>query len=393
MPHPDYRAVIIAYLSFILLGLSFAVIGVLWSPHIQTGFGQPLNALGALLLTTTLGYFTGSSVSGRLFARYSVGVILAVMLFITAAGFFGYVIAPAWEVMVLFGLVVGFGPGVLDGGMNIYFAAHYDARLMNWLHASFGIGTFLSPQLVNSLVLTMGLEWRAVYGVIVVLFVGVALVFLVTRKRWLPVRPASGEYTAAPLSQTLRLGIVWLGILTFMGYAGAEAGAGVWAAPLFQSRGLDAVIANNQVTAYWLSFTAGRIIFGAVVTWFRTENLIRGCLTGTAAGAILLAWNPFSGADLAGIMLFGFMLAPVFAVLVTATQQRLGPIHAPNAIGFQVAAASMGAGLLPAVAGQLAAWSGLEIIPLFLLTMALAMLALYQLSLTALFAMAKKKHD
>ena len=50
---------------------------------------------------------------------------------------------PTWPVLVLCGLLVGTGGGILDGGMNIYFAANHGPRLMNWLHASFGIGATL----------------------------------------------------------------------------------------------------------------------------------------------------------------------------------------------------------------------------------------------------------
>ncbi|MCU0513509.1 MAG: MFS transporter [Anaerolineae bacterium] len=391
MARPDYSAVIMAYISFIILGVPGAVIGVLWLPHIQTEFNQPLEALGLLLLTVTAGYFAGSSFSGRLFARYSVGVMLAVSMLIAAVGFAGYLLAPSWEVVVLWGLVTGFGTGVLDGGMNIYFAAHFNARLMNWLHASFGVGSLLAPQLVNQLVLAQGQDWRRVYLVLLVLYAGMALIFFVTRARWRPVHPEAVDRPVASLRQTLRLPLVLVGVVIFAAYAGAEAGAGVWGAPLFQSRGIETAVANNFITAYWLSFTLGRIIVGTFVTAFVPRHLIRACMVGAAIGTGLLVLHPFPGADLAGLVLFGFTLSPVFAVLVTATQERLGAVYAPNAIGLQVAAASLGAGGLPSFAGQLSGWFGLEVIPVFLLALVLIMLIGYQLSLAPLFDLKKQK--
>jgi fucose permease len=393
MQRADYRVVLIAYISFVVLGISGSIMGVLWSPHIQEGFGQPLSALGSLLIVAPAAYFVGSLISGRLFASYPVGVMLAAGMFICTAGFAGYVLAPTWEIMVAFGILTGFGGGVLDGGMNIYFAAHFNARLMNWLHASFGMGALIAPQLVNILVLGMGQNWRVIFMLLIVLYSAIGLVYLATRQLWLPVHQATDDRTHTPFRETASLGIVWLGVFIFVGYAGAEAGAGTWAAPLFVSRGIDAVVANNQVTAYWTSFTIARIVFGLIATMFRTENIIRASLAGVIFGAALMWLHPFPGADLIGIIIFGFLLAPLFAITVTAAQERLGPTHAPNAIGFMVAAASLGAGMLPAVAGKLSEVGGLEVIPVFLVIMSVGMLVLYQLSLLPMFAVTKKKHD
>jgi hypothetical protein len=35
-------------------------------------------------------------------------------------------------------LITGFGNGTIDAGLNNYVSSYYNARQMNWLHASFG---------------------------------------------------------------------------------------------------------------------------------------------------------------------------------------------------------------------------------------------------------------
>jgi fucose permease len=92
----------------------------------------------------------------------------------------------------------------------------------------------------------------------------------------------------------------------------------------------------------------------------------------------LLGWKSLGGASFLGLALFGFSLAPIFALMITGTQERLGPVHAPNAIGFQVAAAAAGVGILPGLAGVLATNVGLEIIPWFLLAVTVLMIILYE---------------
>jgi fucose permease len=79
-----------------------------------------------------------------------------------------------------------------------------------------------------------------------------------------------------------------------------------------------------------------------------------------------------------GLALIGFSLAPLFPLLISHTPKRLGAAHAPNAIGFQVAAAGLGLSLVPGLAGVLAESLGLEIIGPFLLLASIATFLLHE---------------
>jgi fucose permease len=74
----------------------------------------------------------------------------------------------------------------------------------------------------------------------------------------------------------------------------------------------------------------------------------------------------------------GLLLAPIFPLLIAETPSRVGPRHAAHAIGFQVAAATLGAGILPALAGRLARETSLEAIGPFLLGTTLLLLVLHE---------------
>jgi fucose permease len=378
--HVDYTVVLIAYFSFIVLGMPGALLGIVWSPHIRDTFALDLDAVATLYLAFSAGYFVASFISGSLFSRLNIGLLLAGGGALGALAFAGYALAPAWSVIVLLGLVSGFGAGILDGGMNIYFAAHFDSRLMNWLHASFGIGSTLAPFLIAP-VLSGGGSWRSGYWLVAGLYLLVAALFLVTRARWLPLT-ANADQTAAGVSaaSTLRLPVVWLGIAIFALFAGLEAATGQWSKSVFfESRGIAETVASNWVAFYWLSFTIGRIVFGFVVRQVEARHLLRLCMAGAVAGMALFAWNPFPTSGVLAVSLFGFMFGPIFALLVTATQERLGSAHAANAIGFQVAAATVGIGVLPGVLGMAGVALGLESIPVALLALVAGMAALYGL--------------
>lgn len=378
----DYTVVLIAYVSFIVLGMPGGLIGVLWSPHIRDEFALGLDAVATLLLTFAIGYFVASFISGRLFSRYQIGMLLVGSCVLSALSFFGYAVAPIWEVMVALGFVAGFGAGILDGGMNIYFAAHYDSRLMNWLHACFGIGSTVAPFIINAVLAANG-SWRTGYWMVGGLYLLAGALFLVTRSRWLALNhyaedAASQSHT--PVAATLRLPIVWIGIGLFALFAGLEAGTGQWSKSIFfDAREIPEAVASNWVAIYWLSFTIGRIVFGFVVQRVAADVLIRLCSVGSIAGMALFTWNPFPESGLWGVSLFGFMFGPIFAMLVTATQDKMGIVHGPNAIGFQVAAATLGFGVLPGLLGFAGVAFGIETITVALLALAISMAVLYEL--------------
>jgi fucose permease len=376
----DYQVILLAYLSFATMAIPGAMLGPLWSPYMRESFNQDIGALGALLLSIPVGYFFGSGLSGNLFARYPIGPLLSATMFLGAAAYGGFALAPAWAVVVPLGLLVGLGSGILDGGMNIYLAAYYDARWINWLHACFGIGSLLGPQVVNILVVNGGADWRLAYVLVAGVYVFLGLAFFLTRALWKPVSHTgeaaeSGNHTI-PYGATLSLLPVWLGIVIFAAYSGVENTAGTWASAYFQNEGLSIRTANDWVTAYWTTFTIGRIVFGFFVTRFQTSSVIQTCLLGALAGVALLGLTEGAIATF-GLALLGFMLAPIFALLISSTQAKLGA-HAPNAIGFQVAAAGVGFGAMPALTGWLIEANGEQVLPVVLAGFIVLMLGLYQ---------------
>jgi fucose permease len=283
---------------------------------------------------------------------------------LTAGALLGIATAPSWTAIVLFAGLLGAANAVQDAGMNIVFAARFNARLMNWLHASFGLGALLAPLLATWL-LQAGIDWRFAYFGVVGLYLLVVLLFFLTIDRWTITRSreAAAAVRDSSLLRTLRLPFVWVGIGLFFIMAGLEAATGQWAPSLLsEGRGIDAVTAGYWTTAYWASFTIGRIFFGAVDFQLSAQALVRAMATLGIGGALLLWWSPADIFDLVALIIIGFALAPMFAVLVTHTQKTLGDRHGSNAIGIQMAAASLGVGTIPWVAGVAANAAGLDAI-------------------------------
>jgi predicted MFS family arabinose efflux permease len=80
------------------------------------------------------------------------------------------------------------------------------------------------------------------------------------------------------------------------------------------------------------------------------------------------------------MVVFGFSISPLWAMLMLHTQRQLGPDHAPHAIGFQMAAASIGFGLVPGAAGVMAQHHGLESVPKLVVGLTAMMLVFWEIS-------------
>jgi fucose permease len=136
--------------------------------------------------------------------------------------------------------------------------------------------------------------------------------------------------------------------------------------------------AGTWVSLYWGSFTTGRILSGVVVGFASVPYLLRYCISAIALGAILLWLAPTNEVGLLGLAGMGFAAAPVFPLLIATTPGRLGALHTANGVGLQIAAAMLGAALLPALLGILAHRLGLEVIGPGLFVVALLLLTLYE---------------
>jgi fucose permease len=375
--------VAIAFAAFVSLGLPDAILGVAW-PSIRQTFGLSLSRLGEVLATSMVGYLLSSALSGSIVRRAGVGRLLLGSSVLVTLSLAIYASAPAWWVMVACGLLGGLGAGAIDAGINAYAADRFPPRLVTWLHACYGVGATLGP-LAMTAVLTGGLEWRWGYGLVGAVLALMSILFLVTRRLWTagPSESSGGEEPAtATAGQTLRLPLAWVHIALFFLYTGLEVTAGQWLYSLLtESRGIAPALAGVSVGLYWGGLTAGRVVFGIAANRFRRGALLRFATVSAPVAALALWWGPAPGITVAAATLLGFVLAPIYPLLISATPGRLGREYAAHAIGFQVSAAYLGAAALAGAAGIFAKAYGLEVLGPFLVGASLCLLLLHEVAL------------
>ena len=380
MPRTTLLA-LLAFLAFISLGLPDGLLGVSW-PSIRSGFGVPLDALGILVAFQTAGYLTSSSLSGRILRVLPIGSVLAVSTLAAALALLGFAMTASWSLLLAFGFVAGLAGGAIDAGLNAYGARHFSARILNWLHAFFGLGTTLGPLIVTA-VLTSGNVWRWSYVIVGSAQLLLALTFFVTRRRWAEVVTGDDTPTRPPMAarsrDTLRQPIVWLAMLTFFVYTGAEFVVAQWSFTLLTlHRGEPVATGGLLVSLYWGSLMVGRVLFGIVADRVPLVRTLSACLVASVVGALLFWLEPTRTLSFVGLMLIGAAFAPVFASLIILTPRWVGNAHADNAIGFQIAAAGLGGAALTASVGVVANAVGLETIGVSIVVLTLGLLLLYQ---------------
>lgn len=357
--------------------------GVAW-PSIREDFSLRLDSVGAFFFAATTGNMLSSFFSGKIIARLGVGGTLAASCVLTASALLGYTLAPSWWLMVALAVAAGLGAGAIDAGINTYVASHFGEGLMQWLHASFGFGVTLGP-----IIMTAGLtafnSWRLGYQVVGIAQLLLATSFLLTMRMWrdngVPdsleqQRPLSDYHT--PFRETLQRPVVWLNLLLFFLYTGAEYSFGSWTYSLLTlSRDVPVEVAGLWAGSYWATFTIGRVMAGLLTHRFGMANLLKAGFLLALGGSILLWWNPFPQASIIAVSVIGFAIAPIFPGLVSGTSARVGEHHAANTIGMQIAAAGFGGAVVPSLAGVLAQNFSLEAIPVYLVGVFVLLTGLY----------------
>ena len=383
---------VICYIGFISLGLPDTLIGVAW-PSVRETFQLRQSDIAWIFAGSGCSYFISSFFAGRLLKLTNVGMLLAASSGLVALSGFDYALARAWPFFAAGSLLHGLGSGAIDSGLNHYVASHFSARQMNWLHACYSVGAMLGPLLMTAMIASAG-SWRWGYMIVAITLLLLAALFLSTQSHWADNANAGSGDQAAPqlpseepavtAGSALRQPLVWLLIFLFFVYTGLEVAIGQWSyTVLTETRGIEPKTAGFSVTIYWASILFGRIVFGFIVDRIGIDRILRLSTVTALAGTALFAWNPAPAAIPVSLALAGIGLAVIYPCLMTRTPQRLGKQTAAHAIGFQVAAAMLGAAALPSGTGFIPQYAGLPAVAIAILAAALVLFFLHEALLSS----------
>ena len=368
------------------------MLGVAW-PVLRHDFGQPLAGLGELLLASVAGYLTVTALAGSALRRTGTATILIGSAIVAAIATAGFTAARWWPVLVLASVLLGAAGGGLDAGLNTAIAVTGRTRLMNLIHAAFGVGAAIGPLLVTAALATTT-SWRGGYGVLFLLEVCLLGVWISLRSRF-PALPCQHEPRQheprqhapdqygpdqhgpdqhgpdkhepddpGPQRRAARhpahATLIVLSLAAFFCYAGVEIGTASWSASFLRGPDqLTPTLAGLAVFGYWAGLAAGRLLAAALGSRVSARTAAIAGTIGTVVGAAGVWANPGPAVAVAALVITGLSLGPIFPALMNLTPGRLGSRTAVHAVGWQLAAGGIGGATLSALIGVVLQQTGL----------------------------------
>ncbi len=369
---------IVIYIVFISLGLPDSVFGVAWPVlHKELGIAESF----ASVYSIVVGLCTSgvSVIAGKVLRKFGTGRVTLVSVLLTVIGLFGMSLAPNIVVMMGFAVILGYGAGVIDTGLNNFISLHYKAQHMNWLHCFWGVGVTLSP-LIMAHFLKEGSSWRFGYRAIGALQAAILLIVICSLPLWKRVEDSpSGEREETAKSEKTVIEIikgkgVIPSILSLSFYCAMEFLIGTWGASyLVHIFSLSPSDASKAVSLYFGGIMLGRFVSGFLAMKLSDITLIR-LGTGISILGIILLMLPLGKVSIFGLLLIGTGFGPIFPSTLHAVPSRFGKEYSADIIGFHMFGAYGIGFAIQLVFAYIATSTSFYITPFVLIGIALCML-------------------
>jgi len=347
-----YVATIVYYLSFIILGLITAASGpslLKLAEHTSSG----LDRISLIFVFSSLGYLIGSFFSGRAYDRFSGHKLMSIAIIIVAIACILIPISRTLNVLLFSMFLSGLTAGILDvGGNTLLVWAHEEKAgpFLNGLHFFFGVGSLIAPLLLAQVLLRTGdIHWLFWTFTIVSIPIAIWLWFLHDPKHASTDERKSSSFPILP---------VVLVVILFFLYVGLELGFGNWIYTYALTLELGTTITAAYLTsAFWGSFTFGRLLGVWVSTRLRSQTILFIDIIGCAISAvIIMLWKDSNLALWVGTIGLGISMASVFPTFIMLAGERMQITGAIT--GWFLVGSGAGSMLLPWLIGQIFARTG-----------------------------------
>lgn len=382
---------VVIYIVFISLGLPDSLFGASW-PVVHLDFGVGENMASLYSIVTGLCSGGASFLAGKVLRRFGTPNVTFASIFLTVIGLFGISFSPNLWVMMFFAVVMGYGAGAIDTGLNNYVSLHYKAHHMNWLHCFWGIGVTASPLIMAFFLGKDVPSWRGGYRAVAIIQLCIAVIVAFALKKWKKLDSSfevSTEETnekKASFRQIMKIPGVISGILSLGFYCSMEFTIGTWGATyLVNTAALTPDTAAKWISAYFGGIMLGRLVAGFASMKLSDNALICCGLMISVFGFVFLAL-PFEKLSTFALLLIGFGFGPVFPNVLHSVPSRFGKDFSADITGFHMGGAYAVGFAVQLIFGYVACATTFKIMPYVLLCLAV-------LSFTANFITVKKAEN
>ena len=362
--------------TWLYFGLNGFAVGmwVVHIPSIEQATGITHSTLGLLLLVLGGAAFIGTQVAGPLVDKLGQRRLVPAAGILLGIALAGPGLATNWWTLGLTLILVGFGNGSIDVGMNaqaVVVERGYPRPIMAAFHAMWSIGGAIAA-VIGAATLRAGVPTEVTLGLAGLVCIALSL----AASRFLLEATVSDEDAddAAPREKPPAK-LVWaLGGLAF-GLMLSEGVANDWAALHFRDI-LDTSVSTAAYAygAFAVAMTVGRFLTDRVAAVVGPAAIVRWGAAMAAAGLTLVIVVPWVPVALVGWAVFGLGLAGGVPQLFTAAG-NLDPRSSGALMARVVGLGYVGLLAGPALIGGLAHWMPLNIA--FILPVVLCVLTFF----------------
>lgn len=335
----------IIYIVFVSLGLPDSLFGVSW-PVVHTDFGISESFASYYSIITAVCTGGVSFIAGKLLRRFGTAKVTFFSTLLTAVALLGISFSPNIVFMMIFSVVLGYGAGAIDTGLNNFISLHYESRHMNWLHCCWGLGVTISPLIMSQFLSEESGSWRNGYRIVSLLQLLIALIVLVFIKRWEKTEKSTEEANGATeeagsgrLIDLLKIRGVIPSVLSMGFYCGMEFTLGTWGATYaVNTFNLPPDEAAKWVSLYYGGIMLGRIIAGFISVRVPDKPLIKGSIIAALLGISVFAL-PLGKFSLIGFLLIGIGFGPIFPTILHCVPERFGKKYSADLTGYHMGGA------------------------------------------------------
>ncbi len=352
-------ALLITLVAFVALGLTDGLLGTVW-PDLRDTFDRGNPSFGMIFASLSGGYLVASAASGHVSDRRGIASTLSFGTSTAVVGVLVVATAPAWWMALAGFVLVGSGNGLTDATANSWVALAAGPREMGALHTAYGLGATGGPLLATAFIANQ-ISWRGPFLVLLVVQFAVAATVIRGRAGF-ATASCSASADTQQVASAHRPALVASGLLVWFGlYVGVEIAIGGWSyTVLTEGRGVSEVAAGVLAASFWVGMTVGRLALAAFGDRVDPASGMSRASAGAIVAAVFFWLDPGSLGGLA-LPVLGVCFSAMFPFAVLLTPRYLDEERAPRQVGYQLAASSMGAIVIPASIGIFAENHGVDI--------------------------------
>ena len=349
---------VLACVAFLLIGWAGLLVPSLIR-SIEQDFDQSDAGMGVFYFLNAVTYAIGSLGGGILTEKFGRRRVLVLAAASLGLGLAVLGTVPIWAAVLVASVLMGFGAGAIDGGVNGLVLDLYPearGRALNTAHLFFSVGALASPLIVGRLVET-GVAWQTVV-------VGTAAATLPFALLLGLVNLPHGRHTQEAVRGGTSVGrpaLSWPLIALAVAiscYVASEIGVSSWLVRFLDPAPLT--LATTGLSLFWAGLAVGRLISARISDRFDHLHyaIVSALIAAVATVAAVLV--PSVGASILLFAVVGFGSGPVFPLIVAIGGERY-PARSAAVSGFLTASAVAGSVIYPPIMGFLSVNVGLAV--------------------------------